>query len=97
MITKTVTLAMAVLVGTTAFASANINGRQYHQNYRIWKGVASGEIQYGEYKRLQRGQDRVQRLENIIKRDGYVSPFERSVMRAYQNYQSDRIYRYKHN
>lgn len=97
MLTKTLVTALAVLVGTTAFASATINNRQARQNYRIWQGVASGEVGYWEYKRLQRGQQRVQRLENIVKRDGVVTPFERSVIRAYQNQQSRRIWRLKHN
>lgn len=96
MLTKTLIAAMAVLLGTATIASADVKGRQDRQDHRIYKGVQDGTINYSEYKKLQRGQDRVERLRKAFKRNG-VTQVERKVMRAYQNRQSHRIHKFRNN
>ncbi len=97
---KTVLLASLVLAVTSASSFAGtplINARQNMQQQRIYDGVASGEVTPGEYLKLQKGQARVQNLENKAKADGVVTPFERLRIHTAQNVQSARIFIKKHN
>ncbi len=57
---KSLPLAVAMLAGTAAMAAAQtatpgIDARQAHQQQRIDKGVASGELNAKEAARLKKG------------------------------------------
>lgn len=91
--------AIVVVLPTLAFAQANTPGidqRQSNQERRIDQGVASGSLTQREANRLERGQQRVDNMENRAKADGVVTRQERARMQHAQNVQSDRIARQKH-
>ena len=97
---KTLLVASLVLAVTSATSFAGtplINARQNAQANRIFNGVASGELTFNEYQKLQQGQTRVQNLKNQAKADGFVGPLERARIHAAQNVQSARIWVKKHN
>lgn len=87
--------------GTTpAQAAANaaaIDNRQANQSTRIQQGVASGQLTAKETYQLEKGQARVQTMENRAKADGVVTNRERARINQAQNVQSNRIYNKKHN
>ena len=91
------TLVLAVTSGATFAATPWINARQNVQSHRIFNGVQSGRLTYGETQQLVHGQAHVQNLENQAKADGVVTPFERARIHAAQNVQSARIFWKKHN
>ena len=91
--------AIAIVLPTLAFAQANTPGidqRQANQERRIDQGVASGSLTPREANRLERGQQRVDNMENRAKSDGVVTARERARINRAQDVQSDRIYRQKH-
>lgn len=91
--------AIAVVLPTLAFAQANTPGidqQQANQERRIDQGVASGSLTQREANRLERGQQRVDNMENRAKADGVVTRQERARLHQAQEVQSDRIYRQKH-
>lgn len=91
--------AIATVIAIPAFAQANTPGidqRQANQERRIDQGVASGELNARETARLERGQQRVDNMENRAKSDGVVTARERAKIQHSQNVQSKRIYRQKH-
>ena len=90
-------LVLAVTSSTTFAATPLINARQNIQAHRIFNGVASGRLTFGETKSLLKGQARVQRLENKAKADGVVTFGERARIHAAQSVQSARIFLKKHN
>ena len=97
---KTVLLASLLLAVTSATSFAGtpwINARQNIQQHRIFKGVQQGDLTFRESQKLQRGQDRVQNLEDKAKANGFVSPLERARIHAAQNIQSARIFLKRHN
>ena len=97
---KTVILASLLLAVTSATSFAGtplINARQNNQQHRIFKGVQQGDLTFRESQKLQRGQDRVQNLEDKAKANGVVTPIERARIRAAQNIQSARIFLKRHN
>ena len=99
---KTIVLAAAIVIGSTAFAVAQtatpgIDARQANQQNRIGQGVASGQLTPREAVNLERGQARVQRMENRAKSDGVVTAGERARINQAQNVQSQKIYNKKHN
>jgi len=84
-----------------AFAQAtpvtpNIDKRQANQERRIQQGVKSGELTPREAARLEKGQARIQRMENKAKADGTVSAKERKRIALAQDQQGKRIAREKH-
>lgn len=99
---KTTALITATLaLGTTALAAAPamadpIDWRQRNQQHRIEQGVRSGEINRWEYRRLQEQQARITDMERRAKRDGFVDPYERAMIRQAQNNASRSIYHDKH-
>lgn len=101
---KKIVLAAAlglVASGTAANAhdwgsSDRIDRRQDWQEYRIQKGVRSGEITRREYWRLEREQAHIRQMERNAKADGYLSPYERARIRAAQNAASRHIYNEGH-
>ncbi len=66
------------------------------RNAEIDQGVASGSLTQREANRLERGQQRVDNMENRAKADGVVTGRERARIQHAQDVQSDRIYRQKH-
>lgn len=77
-------------------ATPGIDQRQANQEKRIDQGVGSGQLNKRETKRLEKGQARVNRMENRAKADGKVTKKERAHVQHAQNTQSKRIYRQKH-
>ena len=90
-------LVLAVTSSMTFAATPLINARQNVQAHRIFNGVASGRLTFGETQRLLKGQAHVQRLENKAKADGVVTLGERARIHAAQSVQSARIFWRKHN
>lgn len=82
-----------------AMAQANTPGvdqRQINQEQRIQQGIQSGSLTEREANRLERGQDKVERIEDRAKADGKVTPRERARLQHAENVQSERIYQQKH-
>lgn len=91
--------AIALALPVLAFAQANtprVDQRQANQEQRIDQGVASGSLTQREANRLERGQRRVDNMENRAKADGVVTRQERARLHHAQDHQGDRIYRQKH-
>ncbi|WP_126446305.1 hypothetical protein [Sulfuricystis multivorans] len=94
-------LAAAVIasIAFSAFAQTatpGIDQRQMNQERRIDQGIASGQLTAREAARLERGQDRIDAMENRAKGDGVVTARERARIQYAQNVESRRIYRQKH-
>jgi len=97
--TKLLVAAFAAVVALPVFAQANTPGidqRQANQERRIDQGIASGQLTPREAARLERGQDRVDAMENRAKSDGVVTARERARIHKAQDVESRRIYRQKH-
>lgn len=77
-------------------ATPGIDQRQANQEQRIDQGIASGQLTQREANRLERGQQRVDNMENRAKSDGIVTARERTRLQHAQNVESKRIYRQKH-
>ena len=104
----TLTLALlsvaAAAASTTVFAQAasspaatpGIDARQARQEPRIDQGVASGQLNKRETRRLDREQGAIQRVENKAKADGTVTAHERKHLHRKQNHASKDISRQKH-
>jgi hypothetical protein len=100
------TLAVALLVGTTAVAGAHdyssygtrdIDARRAWEARRIENGLRSGQLTWREYRFLRREQGRIGADERRAKADGYVSPSERYRVNRELDRASRHIYRLKHN
>jgi opacity protein-like surface antigen len=100
---KFIVLAAVCVVGTASLAAAQttttprIDARQANQQARINQGVASGQLTNREANNLQRGQARVQRMENRAAADGVVTKGEQARINQVQNNQSKKIFNKKHN
>jgi hypothetical protein len=97
--TQLIIAAIATVISVPVFAQANTPGidqRQANQERRIDQGVASGELNARETARLERGQQRVDNMENRAKADGVVTNRERAKITHRQNIEGRRIYRQKH-
>jgi len=90
-------LALVVASGPALAGAPYVDKREHRQAHRIYDGVKSGELTYGETARLIRGQRRVRRLERQFKSDGVVTPAERAILHHRLNVQNVRIYKNKHN
>lgn len=77
-------------------ATPGIDRRQANQEKRIQQGVDSGSLNKREASRLERGEKRIERMEEKAKADGRVTPQERARLQRAENVQSKRIYREKH-
>src|SRR5258706_12778852 len=73
-----------------------VDKRQANQEARIQQGVQSGQLTPKETAKLERGQAKVQTMENKAKADGKVTPKERKKLAKAQNKQSKKIAREKH-
>jgi hypothetical protein len=97
----TLAAAAALSLGAAAPALADsyeqiINQRQANQEGRIDQGIRSGELNRREAARLERGQERVNRMEDRALADGKIGKGEFRRIENAQNAQSQRIYRQKH-
>ena len=92
-------LALASL-GAFAQAAApstpRVDARQTHQEKRIDKGVASGQLNEKEAARLEKQQGHVEKVEEKAKADGTVTKAERRHMTRAQNHASANIHQQKH-
>jgi hypothetical protein len=77
-------------------ATPGIDKRQANQEKRIDQGIASGELNKREARRLERQQNAIDRAENRAKADGTVTKAERARLHQAQNETSKRIHRQKH-
>ena len=84
----------AVAAQTTS--TPRVDARQDKQETRIEKGVQSGALNKKETVRLEKGQARVQKMENRAAADGKITPAERAKLEAAQDAQSKRNYTQKH-
>jgi hypothetical protein len=74
-----------------------IKQRQRHEQKRIHKGVASGELKAGETRKLENEQKEIQADKQTAKEDGSVTREERKDIAKKQVKASRHIYRAKHN
>lgn len=98
---KQMLLAISAVIFTAGMAYAQaetpgIDQRQANQEKRIDQGIASGQLNQREANRLDRQQDRIDRMENKAKADGVVTKGERARIGAAQNRASRHIARGKH-
>lgn len=77
-------------------ATPGVDQRQANQERRIQQGVRSGQLTEREAARLERGQDRVEKMEDQAKADGKVTAKERVRLHRAQDRQSAAIYKEKH-
>jgi hypothetical protein len=82
--------------GGNAAGNTRIDQRQANQERRIEQGEKSGALTKREARRLERGQEHVQRMENKAAADGNVSKKEARRIERAQDRQSREIYREKH-
>ncbi|OHC61578.1 MAG: hypothetical protein A2040_11955 [Rhodocyclales bacterium GWA2_65_19] len=85
--------ALPVLAQT---ATPKVDQRQANQQQRIDQGVTSGALTGKEAARLEKGQERIQTMEDKAKADGKVTPKERERLKQAQNNQSRQIVQEKH-
>ncbi|MFO0775051.1 MAG: hypothetical protein U0172_10360 [Nitrospiraceae bacterium] len=93
------TLSGLVLSSSFAFAQANtpvIDQRQANQEQRIDQGIASGQLNQREARRLDKQQDHIDNMENRAKADGKVTKRERARLHAAQDRASRNIHKQKH-
>ena len=89
--------ALGVAAVAAAPAEAGINQRQAHQQQRIARGVASGQLTARETYRLERQEGRIAAYEARSRADGGgLSPRERARIAHMQDRESRRIYRQRH-
>ncbi|MBK9444368.1 MAG: hypothetical protein IPN53_25050 [Comamonadaceae bacterium] len=94
--------ALALVVSSAVFAQANapvtpvLDQKQANQQQRIDQGVASGQLNKREARRLQAREDKLAAQEAAAKSDGVVTKKERVRLNAEANRDSRAIYRQKH-
>lgn len=98
---KQIAFAVAACLAAGAVAAQTnstprVDARQDKQEARIDKGVQSGALNKKEAARLEKGQERVQKMENRAAADGKITPAERAKLEAAQDVQSKRVYTQKH-
>lgn len=99
---KQVMFAVSAFVLMSAMPTAQaaeapvIDQRQVNQEQRIEKGVESGQLNEREAARMNKQQDRVEKMEDKAKADGVVTNKERAKIGAAQNRTSRNIAREKH-
>jgi len=77
-------------------ATPGVDKRQDNQQKRIDQGVQSGQLNEKEAARMDKGQARVEKIEDKAKSDGVVTKDERRRLHHAQNNESQRIHRQKH-
>jgi hypothetical protein len=90
---------MTLLMNSFVYAQTEtpvIDQRQMNQEQRIDQGISSGQLNGREARRLDRQQDRIDRMENRANSDDVVTGKERARIGAAQNRASRHIAREKH-
>lgn len=77
-------------------STPRIDQRQQNQERRIEQGEKSGALTQKEAARLEKGQARIQKMENKATADGKVTAKERARIEKAQDRQSRQIARQKH-
>ncbi len=94
------TFATFAALSLPAFAQTTstprIDQRQANQERRIYQGVQSGQLNQKEAARLEKGQARVQKMEDKAVADGKVTARERRKIERTQDKQSRKIARERH-
>ena len=88
--------ALALPVHAKTQSTPRIDQRQANQAQRIEQDKQSGELTTKEAARLEKGQARIQRMEDKTIADGKVTKKERRKIEHAQDVQSRKIYREKH-
>jgi hypothetical protein len=91
--------AMTLMTSGMAFAEAEtpvIDQRQMNQEQRIDQGIASGQLNEREANRLNKQQERINKMEDRAKSDSVMTKRERARIGAAQNRASRHIAREKH-
>jgi tellurite resistance protein len=93
-----ITLALASIgaFAQGATATPRIDQREANQQARIESGVASGQLNRREARRLEREQARIRAAERHAKADGVVTPQERRNLERMQKDASANIRAEKH-
>lgn len=86
---------LALPVHSQTQSTPRIDQRQANQAQRIEQGQQSGALNRKEAARLQKGQARVQKVEDKAVADGQVTKKERRKVERAQDRQSQKIYREK--
>jgi CRISPR/Cas system-associated endoribonuclease Cas2 len=89
--------AAALPVAAQTPSTPRVDQRQANQEARIQQGVKSGELTPKEAAKLEKGQDKVQKMENKAVADGKVTPKEQAKLERAQNKQSKKIAKKKNN
>ena len=77
-------------------APPGVEKRQADQERRINQGVQSGQLTSQEAARLEKGQNKIDRMEDKAMSDGTVTRQERKRLQQQQDVQSRQIHREKH-
>lgn len=88
--------ALLLLAALPLAASAQtglIDQRQANQQKRIDEGIKKGELTTSEASRLQKKQQRIEKMEDRAKADGRISPEERRRIERAQDKQNHSIHR----
>lgn len=94
---KSILITLALIAAAPALAGTpRLDAREHNQRARIYNGVATGELNRAETRRLAAGQYHLRAAEARAKSDGVVTGRERSRLQHEANQQSRRIYRQKH-
>ena len=91
--------AMTLMMSGIVFAQAEtpmIDQRQANQDQRIDQGIASGQLNEQEAKRLRRQREYVNKMEDRALSDDVMTKRERARIGAAQNRTSHHIAREKH-
>jgi hypothetical protein len=88
---------VALAVAAPALAQeTRVDRRQERQEQRIDQGVKSGALTPRETRKLEWGQQHVEKLETKAQADGKVTAREKVRLEHAQDVQSKRIYNQKH-
>ncbi len=96
MVIAAIAAAFALPAAAQTQSTPRIDTRQQIQERRIEQGEKSGALTDKEAARLDKGQARVQKMEDKAAADGKLSAKERRRIEQAQDKQSRRIYREKH-
>ena len=96
-LSKIILITGVLLATAGAVAAGPIDDRQVFQGQRIFQGVQSGQLTYGETAQLMQAQQQIQAMKLKARSDGFVDPWERAQINAAQNWQSLNIWVKKHN
>ena len=77
-------------------STPRVDQRQQNQERRIEAGEKSGALNQKEAARLEKGQARIQKMEDKAVADGKVTKKEKRRLEKAQDRESRRIYREKH-